>query len=173
MTLKTVPYVPAPDIIVADLLKRAEAGPGDVLCDLGSGDGRILIKAVEDFNVSQAIGYEIRQDLYQSSLREVRQRNLQEKITIYHQDFHQAAISVASVVALYLSPDANESLRAKFEQELRAGTRVVSLAFSISQWQGDDYFYGDYQEYPEVFQADELDRFQYPIYKYLIPDAFS
>ena len=171
MTLKMVPYIPTPYMIIADILGIAEARPEDVLIDLGSGDGRILIKAVEEYNVQKAIGYEIRSDLFKVSLLEIQKRNLQDRITVYNKDFLEVDIPTASVVTLYLSPDMNKNLRPKLEGELGLGTRIISITYKIDGWKGNKFSCGGFSRSRQL--PYRWNSYYYPIYKYIVPYAFN
>ena len=129
-----VPFIASPPEVVRRMLELAEAGDGDVLYDLGSGDGRILITAVEEFGVRKAVGVEAREDLVKTSQEEVRRRGLEDRITIIHGDMHQVPIGEADVVTLFLTTSANERLRPKLERELKEGVRVVSHDYEILGW---------------------------------------
>lgn len=138
----------------------AQVGPDDVIYDLGCGDGRILITAVEKFGAKKAVGYELREDLYQRSLQEIKRRNLQDKVVLIKGNFLESDLSEASVVTLYLSSEANELVRPKLEKELRSGTRIVSLTFKIHTWQISGLMYGWGPP-------------RFPIHLYIIPEAFK
>jgi tRNA A58 N-methylase Trm61 len=129
-----VPFIASPPEVVKRMLKMARVGSGDVIYDLGSGDGRILITAVEEFGVQRAVGVEAREDLVKTSQEEVKRRGLEEKITIIHGDMHQIPLSEADVVTLFLTTSANERLKPKLEKELRDGVRVVSHDYEILGW---------------------------------------
>jgi len=158
--LSLTSWVAAPPDIVKRMLHVAQVGPEDVIYDLGCGDARILITAVEEFGAKKAIGYEVREDLYQRSLQEIKRRNLQDKVVLIKGNFLEADLSEASVVTLYLSSEANELVRPKLEKELRRGTRIVSLTFKIDTWHISDLIYG---WRPPC----------YPIYLYIISEALE
>lgn len=132
--MKVAPYVPSAPEAIRKMLEIAEAGPDDVLYDLGCGDGRILIVAVKEFGVKKAIGIEIRRDLVRKALENVRRMNLTDKIEIIRKDFFYVDISPATVVTLYLSYTGNIKLKEKLKRELKKGTRVVSHDFEIPGW---------------------------------------
>ena len=129
-----VPFIASPPEVVRRMLEMAKVGSGDVIYDLGSGDGRILITAVEEFGVQKAVGVEAREDLAKTSQEEVRKRGLEGKITIIHDDMHRVPIGEADVVTLFLTTSANERLKPKLERELRDGVRVVSHDYEILGW---------------------------------------
>lgn len=171
--MKYTSWIATPYDIARGMLQFAELGSGDVIYDLGSGDARMLILAVEEFKAKKAVGYEIREDLYQTSLREIDQRHLQDKVLIIKGDLYEANLSEASVITLYLSNEANELLRPKLEKELRFGTRVVSLTFKIDGWQVSNLTCGVRPPYHALPRRYGLVPFHYPIYLYNIPDAFQ
>jgi len=115
------------------MLKLAEVKPGELVYDLGSGDGQIVIMAAKEFG-ARAIGVEIRRDLVEESLRKIKEYGLEDRVTIIHGDFFKVDISDADVVTLYLLTSVNERLRPKLEKELKPGTRVVSHDFEIPGW---------------------------------------
>ena len=102
------PYVPSKPQVVQKMLEIADIKPHDVVYDLGCGDGRILIKAVEDFNVKKAIGYELDKQRYKSTRKEIKQRNLQDRIEIINGNLFEADLSDATVVTLYLTSWGND-----------------------------------------------------------------
>ena len=128
------PFVASDHEVVRRMLQVAGVGPDDVVYDLGSGDGRILFTAVKEFGARKAVGYEIRKDLIERCLEQVRIQNLQDRIKVYRADLFKADISEATVITLYLTSSANQRLRPKFEREARNGTRIVSHDFDIYGW---------------------------------------
>ncbi len=129
-----VPFVPTPPPVVNAMLRIAKVGSDDVLYDLGCGDGRIPIMAVELFNVRKAVCIEIRDDLYKRALEEVRKRGLEDRVVVINDDMFNVDISEATVVTLFLLTAVNRELRPKLEKELRKGSRVVSHEFEIPGW---------------------------------------
>jgi len=129
-----VPYVPTPEHVVRRMLELADAGPDDIVFDLGCGDGRILIIAAKEFGVKKAIGIEIRPDLVEKAKKRIIEEGLENRIEIYEGDFMDFDISKATIVTLYLLTSANMVLKPKLENELRPGARVVSHEFEIPGW---------------------------------------
>jgi len=120
--------------VVRKMLELAKVSAKDVVCDLGCGDARIVVMAVKEFGAKKAIGYEISEDLYKASKREIERQNLQNKITLIRANLLDADLSEASVITLYLSTTGNELLRPKLEKESKPGTRIVSYCFPIDAW---------------------------------------
>ena len=128
------PYVPTPMNVVKKMLEIAEAGPGDTIIDLGCGDGRILMMAVEEFGVDHAIGYELNNHLVETALNKIYDKDLRDKIEVNRSNFMEADLSQATVITLYLTTTGNAKLRPKFIAELQKGTRIVSHDFPIIEW---------------------------------------
>jgi len=128
-----VPYVPTPYEVVREMLRLAKVGKDDVVFDLGCGDGRILITAAREFG-ARAVGIELRKDLVEQCIKNVREAGLEDRILVIEGDFFDFDLSEATVVTLYLLTTVNEKLRPKLERELRPGARVVSHDFEIVGW---------------------------------------
>jgi len=128
------PFVPTPPDVIYRMLKLANVGPNDVVYDLGCGDGRILIAAVEGFKAKMAVGIEIRDDLAKKAITEVSSRGLEGRVKIINNDIFNVDISDATVVTLYLTYSGNARLKPKLERELRNGVRVVSYTFEVPGW---------------------------------------
>lgn len=107
---------------------------GDVVYDLGSGDGRIVITAAKTFG-AKAVGFEIDPGLVKLARENARREKLERLVEIRQQDFMTANLSAATVVTLYLSYDGNLALRPKLMRELKPGARVVSYTFDMGDWQ--------------------------------------
>lgn len=112
------------------MLILAELRPGEVLYDLGSGDGRAVIMASKDFG-AQSIGIELRDDLTKKALTSINELNLCKKTKIIQKDLFNVDLSSANVVFLYLTTSANERIKPKLEAELKPGTRIVSHDYEI------------------------------------------
>ncbi|MCW4013749.1 MAG: class I SAM-dependent methyltransferase [Candidatus Bathyarchaeota archaeon] len=133
-TDSVAPYVPTPMSVVHSMLELIEAGPGDTLIDLGCGDGRILIMAVEEFNVARAIGYELNKHLVETAEYNIKEKGLGNRIQVIEGNFMEADLSPATIVTLYLTTTGNAKLRPKFIEELREGARIISHDFPIIDW---------------------------------------
>jgi SAM-dependent methyltransferase len=128
-----VPDVRTPLVVVNEMLRLASISAGDVVYDLGSGDGRILIAAARDRG-ARGVGLEIDPALVAESTERARRLGLADRVSFLQQDLFQADIRPATVVTLYLSPDLNRRLRPKLLSELRPGSRIVSHNFDMGDW---------------------------------------
>jgi len=117
------------------MLELADAGADDVVFDLGCGDGRILLTAVEEFGVKKAVGFELDPALCESARGELESRGLKGRVEVVNGDLFHADLSPATLVTLYLTTLVNERLRPKLEDELQEGARVVSHDFPIKSWE--------------------------------------
>ena len=128
-------YVPTPQEVVDAMLKMADVKTGDVVYDLGSGDGRIPITAVEQFGARSAVGIDIDPQRIKDANANLAKSKAGDKVKFLNQDLFTTNISEASVVTLYLLDSLNEKLRPKLLSELKPGTRIVSHAFRMGDWQ--------------------------------------
>lgn len=128
------PYVPSPLNIVREMLTLAGAGPGDVVYDLGCGDGRILFTAVEEFRVGTAVGYDLDPEMVEILERKIKEKGMIGRIKAIHANFMEVDLSPATIVTLYLTTSGNAKLKPKLEAELKPKTRVVSHDFPIHGW---------------------------------------
>ncbi len=133
---KVVPYVPTPPDVVEKMLELAKVGPEDVVYDLGSGDGRIVIMAAQKFG-AQAVGVELDDELYKQSSARIKELGLDKRAKIIHGNLFEANFRPATVVTLYLLTSVNEKLRPYLEKQLSPGTRVVSHDFKMPGWSGE------------------------------------
>ena len=131
------PYVPSPPNIVRDMLSLAGAGPSDVVYDLGCGDGRVLFAAVDEFNVSRAVGYELDGEMVESLEKRIRDSGMVGRISVIQANFMEVDLTKASVVTIYLTTSGNVKLRPKLEADLKPGARVVSHDFPVHGWVTD------------------------------------
>jgi predicted RNA methylase len=130
---RMAPYVPSPQEIIDRMLEVAQARQGDTVIDVGCGDGRILITAVQKFR-AKAIGIEIDAKIAAQASDTILKLGLQNKARVVRADVFDADLSQADVVTLYLTTSFNEKLRPKFEKSLKPGTRVVSHDYGIRGW---------------------------------------
>jgi SAM-dependent methyltransferase len=129
-----VPDVRTPPEVVVEILRLARVGPGDVVYDLGSGDGRIVIAAARDFG-ARGVGIELDPDLVAESVKNARRAGVADRTRFEVQDIFDADVSPGTVVTLYLSPEVNLRLKPKLLSQLKPGSRVVSHDFPIAGWQ--------------------------------------
>jgi predicted RNA methylase len=115
------------------MLKLAELRPGEVLFDLGAGDGRTLVIAAKTFG-ARAVGVELREDLAKKALSVINENGLADRVTVVNGDMFKVDLSAADVVFLYLTTSANEKIKPKMETELKNGVRVVSHDYEIVGW---------------------------------------
>jgi len=128
-----VPYVQTPHEVVAEMLRLASVGRDDVVYDLGSGDGRLVIAAARDFGARGA-GIEIDPKLVALSTENARRAGVADRVTFREGNLFEMDLSPATVVTLYLSPELNQRLRPKFLRELRPGARIVSHDYGMGDW---------------------------------------
>ena len=131
-----VPYVVTPPEVVAQMLALVNPTHSDVLYDLGSGDGRIVIEAARRFG-TRGLGVDIDPVRVEEATANARRRGVQDRVRFRRQDLFETDLRPASIVTLYLFQNLNLELRPRLFQQLRPGTRVVSHAFHMGDWQPD------------------------------------
>jgi uncharacterized protein (TIGR03000 family) len=128
-------FVPTPQEVVEAMLKLGEVGPGDVVYDLGCGDGRIVVTAVQKFGAKRGVGVDIDPERIQDSKETAAKAKVTDKV-----EFRQADVlkikdySDATVVMLYMGDALNLALRPILEETLKPGTRIVSHRFTMGDW---------------------------------------
>jgi len=132
---KIVPFVPSPQEVVDKMIDLAGVKKGDVVFDVGSGDGRIVIAAAK--KGAKATGFEIDGDLVKESRENIRKAGVQNLAEIRQQDILTVDFSPASVVTMYLLPDVNLKLKPNLLSQLKPGSRVVSHSFDMGDWKPD------------------------------------
>jgi SAM-dependent methyltransferase len=130
---KIVPYVPTPQDVVERMLELAQVKKGDVVYDLGSGDGRIVITAAKKYGV-KAIGFEIDPDRIKESHENIRKAGVGKLVEIRQQDIRTVDLSGASVLTMYLLPEVNLMMRPNIWAQMKPGSRVVSHDFDMGDW---------------------------------------
>jgi precorrin-6B methylase 2 len=128
-----VPYEPSPYPVVRAMLELAEVKPGDIVYDLGSGDGRIPITAAREFG-ARAVGIELDPRLVARARENAQKEGVADRVEFRIGDLFEANIGDASVVTLFLWPEVNIKLRPKLLAELKPGTRVVSHWHDMDEW---------------------------------------
>lgn len=126
-------FVPTLEAVADEMLKLAGVNADDVVYDLGSGDGRIVILAAQKYG-ARGVGIEIDPRLVERSRQIAREAEVADKVRFVVGDLFEADISEATVVTLYLSYSVNSRLKPKLLQELRPGTRIISHQFSMGTW---------------------------------------
>jgi SAM-dependent methyltransferase len=126
-------FVPTPQQVVDEMLKLAGVHAGDVVYDLGCGDGRTVITAAKEYGV-RAVGIDINPERIKESLDNAKQAGVTDKVMFRNEDLFEADIHEATVVTLYLLQSLNVKLRPKLWHDLKPGTRVVSHAFDMGDW---------------------------------------
>ena len=133
---KIVPFVPTPQEIVERMLELAQVKKGDVVYDLGSGDGRIVRTAAKKYGV-KAVGFEIDPDLIKQSRESIKKEGLGQLAEIREQDIRTVDLSPATVVTMYLLPEVNLMLRPNVWRQLKPGSRLVSHDFDMGDWKAE------------------------------------
>lgn len=128
-----VPYVPTPQKVVDKMLEVAQVTENDTVYDLGSGDGRIVIAAAEQYG-AHGVGIDINPARIKEARRNAEEAGVSDLVTFREGDIFEMDLSEATVVTLYLLPDVNRRLRPKLFRELRPGTPVVSHDFDMGEW---------------------------------------
>ncbi|MEM7713563.1 MAG: class I SAM-dependent methyltransferase [Cyanobacteria bacterium P01_A01_bin.68] len=154
-----VPYVPTANEVVEKMLEMAKVSSNDIVYDLGSGDGRIPIAAVKQYNAQKATGVEINPELVQESQENAKKAGVSDKVEFLQQDLFKTDLSDATVVTLYLLPAINLKLRPKLLQELKPGTRIVSHAFDMGDWEPE-----------RVEQVKDKSGRTYTLYQWTVPE---
>jgi cyclopropane fatty-acyl-phospholipid synthase-like methyltransferase len=130
-------YVPTSDAVVRAMLKLARVTATDVVYDLGSGDGRIVIEAAKAYGAS-GVGVELDADLIKQSLKNAQKAGVADKVRFVQGDLFKTDLSEATVVTLFLSQTINARLQPKLRRELKPGARVVSHRFEMPRdWKPD------------------------------------
>ncbi len=130
-----VPYVPTPQEVVNEMLKTASVHKGDVVYDLGCGDGRIVISAAQ--LGAKAVGVDINPVRIQEAKQNAEKAGVTDRVQFVEGDLFTAEIKPATVVTLYLLPNVNLKLRPRLLSELKPGTRIVSHSFDMGDWKAD------------------------------------
>jgi ribosomal protein L11 methylase PrmA len=128
-------FVPTPPEVVKAMLETAKVTKGDIVYDLGSGDGRIPIAAVKEFGAQRAVGIDIDPQRIKEANENLQKSGVGDRVRFLNQDLFTTSLSEATVVTLYLLPSLNLKLLPKLKAELKPGTRIVSHAFDMgNEW---------------------------------------
>jgi cyclopropane fatty-acyl-phospholipid synthase-like methyltransferase len=126
-------WVPSPPEVIAAMLELAQVTPIDVVYDLGSGEGEIVIEAARRYGV-RAVGVELDRERIDNAHKNAAAAGVTDRVTFVERDFFQVDIGEATVVTLYLFPELTERLLPKLLRELTPGTRIVSHDFGLGDW---------------------------------------
>jgi precorrin-6B methylase 2 len=130
------PFITTPSDVVTRMLRLAGTGPADLVADLGSGDGRIVITAARDFGAS-GLGIELDPRLVQESRQNAQAAKVADRVSFVRANVLHADFSRASVVTVYLLPQLIDQIQPRLLDELQPGARVVSHAFAMRGWKPD------------------------------------
>jgi cyclopropane fatty-acyl-phospholipid synthase-like methyltransferase len=131
-----IPFVPTPMEVVDKMLELAEVKKGDVVYDLGSGDGRIVIRAAKKYGV-KAVGIEMDSWLLAKARKDAKAAGVSHLVKFRAEDALNADIAAATVVTLYMLPWFNEKMKPNFQKHLKPGARIVAHDFGIEGWKPD------------------------------------
>jgi SAM-dependent methyltransferase len=157
------PYVPTPWVIVQEMLKLADVRGEDVVYDLGSGDGRLVITAAKRFG-ARGVGVELQSELVEMARAGAEREGVANRVKFVQGDLFETDIRSASVVMLYLLPRFVTRLVPRFRAELKAGTRIVSHDYPLAPWPPDKEFAMDVPE-KEMISGTSWTR----LYYYVVP----
>ena len=133
---RDVPYVPTPPEVVETMLKLGEVKKGDIVYDLGCGDGRIVIMAAQKFD-ARGTGVDLNPERIKEAEESARKAGVSDRVRFIEKNLFDVDIHDATVVTLYLLPEVNLRLRPKLLRELKVGTRIVSHQFDMVDWKPD------------------------------------
>lgn len=137
--LQPAPYVGTSPRVVQGMLRQAEVQPGELVADLGAGDGRILLAAVRDFG-ARAIGVERDPALLERARAAIDESGLSEHITLVEGEMTALDLREVDVVTLFLNTLSNALIAPKLREELKPGARVISYLFPLQDWEGEKRF---------------------------------
>ena len=150
-------YVPTPNDVVEKMLEMAGVKKTDLLYDLGSGDGRIVVTAAKKYGC-KAVGYEIDPDRVTDARKNIKKRNVEKLAKVVQQDVFKLDLSPASVITIYLLPDMEVKLLPQL-RKLKAGSRIVVHDYPIAGVKPDK----------EVSMTSKEDNVQHHVYLYTLP----
>lgn len=129
------PFVPTPQPVVDRMLEIAGVGPGDVVYDIGCGDGRMVVTAAKSHR-ARGVGIDLDAALIEECRDRARREGVEGLVRFIHMDAAKARLTEATVLAIYLLPESLETLKPLFERDLRPGARIVSHNYKIPGWDG-------------------------------------
>jgi SAM-dependent methyltransferase len=157
------PYVPTPWPIVEDMLRLVDVRPTDVLYDLGSGDGRLVIEAAKRYG-ARGVGVELQADLVKAALEGAQREGVADRARFVQGDLFKTDLRDATVVTLYLLPYFTSRLVPKLRAELRPGARIVSHDYPLSPWPPDKTLTFDLDEKEAISGTTRTN-----LYYYVVP----
>jgi cyclopropane fatty-acyl-phospholipid synthase-like methyltransferase len=131
-----IPFVPTPIEVIDRMLELAEVKKGDVIYDLGSGDGRIVIRAAKKYGV-RGVGIEMDELLLEQARKAANAEGVNHLVEFRSEDALKTDLSPATVVTLYMLPWFNEAVKPNLQKMLKPGARIVAHDFGIEGWQPD------------------------------------
>jgi cyclopropane fatty-acyl-phospholipid synthase-like methyltransferase len=131
-----IPFVPTPIEVVDRMLELAEVSKDDVVYDLGSGDGRVVIRAAKKYG-ARGVGIEMDSSLLTKARAAARAEGVEDRVEFRADDALKTDLSPASVVTLYMLPWFNEAMKPRFKQFLKPGARIVAHDYGIEGWEPD------------------------------------
>ena len=131
-----IPFVPTPVEVIDRMLEIAEVKKGDVVYDLGSGDGRIVIRAAQKYG-ARAVGIEMDTVLLDKARKDAKAAGVSHLVQFRKEDAMKADLSKATVITLYMLPWFNEAMKPSFKKFLKPGARIVAHDFGIEGWEPD------------------------------------
>jgi cyclopropane fatty-acyl-phospholipid synthase-like methyltransferase len=131
-----IPFVPTPMEVVDKMLELADIKKADVLYDLGSGDGRIVIRAAQKYGI-RAVGIEVDSLLLAEARKSAKAAGVSHLVQFRDEDALKTDLSRATVVTLYMLPWFNEAMKPNFKKMLKPGARIVAHDFGIEGWEPD------------------------------------
>lgn len=157
------PYVPTPWPIVDEFLKMADIGKDDIVYDLGSGDGRLVITAAKRYG-ARGVGIEIQPQLVELANKQAKEAGVAERVSFRAADLFQSDYREASVITLYLLPKFVPLLVPKFRAELKPGSRIISHDYALTPWPPDKVLTLDVAEKEAISGTTRT-----VLYYYLVP----
>ncbi|HLH43796.1 MAG TPA: class I SAM-dependent methyltransferase [Bryobacteraceae bacterium] len=157
-----VPYLPTTEPAVQAMLKLAGVKSGDIVYDLGCGDGRIVVAAAKDFG-ARAVGIDINPERIAEARANAKRAGVENRVRFEEGDLFTADIHEATVVTLFLLSSVNQRLRPKLQAELQPGARIVSNTFDMGDWKPD--------KEATVETADDSAYFSRKLYLWTIPHS--
>lgn len=130
------PYVASPDRVVERMLDLGQVGPGDYVMDLGSGDGRIVIQAAQ--RGAHGLGVERKRRLVEAARANAERDGAGDRAVFREGNLATTDVTEASVITLYLTPEANAQVRPRLLEQLRPGARIISHGFVLGLWEADE-----------------------------------